>query len=110
MRDIGALATAFGEKFAKRMGRSTEPLSEDYIRRLDAYGWPAKVCERHMIERAVITALTGKRDLDCALPKSIGVTAPSAYTPGKSLKTWSGEISSQPSKRVIGKSAAQSAQ
>lgn len=109
MRDIGALATAFAKKFTNSIGRSIEPLSEDYIRRLDAYGWPDKVRDLPMIERAVNTTLADKLYLDCALPKSIGVTAPGACTPGKSLKTWSGEISSQPSKRVIGKSAAQSA-
>ena len=74
--DIGALAAAFAEKFAKSMGRSIEPLSADCIRRLEAYRWPGNVRElQNIIERAVITARDGKLNLDRALPESVGVIA-----------------------------------
>jgi len=74
--DIGALAAAFTEKFAKSMGRMIEPLSADYVRRLEAYRWPGNVRElQNIIERAVITARDGKLNLDRALPESDGAVA-----------------------------------
>jgi PAS domain S-box-containing protein len=77
--DIGALAGAFVEKFAKSLGRTIEPLSADCIRRLEAYRWPGNVRElQNIIERAVITARDGKLNLDRALPESIGVIAAAA--------------------------------
>jgi transcriptional regulator with GAF, ATPase, and Fis domain len=74
--DIGVLAAAFAEKFAKSMGRPIEPLSADCIRRLEAYRWPGNVRElQNIIERAVITARDRKLNLDRALPESDGVIA-----------------------------------
>ena len=58
--DIGLLAENFARKFAQRMGRAIESLSEDCIRRLKAYSWPGNVRElQNVIERAVITATDG---------------------------------------------------
>jgi PAS domain S-box-containing protein len=70
--DIGVLAAAFARKFAQRMGRTLEPLSEDRLRRLQAYGWPGNVRElQNIIERAVITSRDGRLNLDRALPESV---------------------------------------
>ena len=113
--DIGILAAAFAEKFAKSMGRPIEPLSVDCIRRLEAYRWPGNVRElQNIIERAVITARDGKLNLDRALPESVGVSRrrvdrrrrhrSSVCAPLKSLKIWSGTILSPPWKRAVGKS------
>ena len=69
--DIGLLAANFARKFAQRMGRSIESLSEDCIRRLKAYSWPGNVRElQNVIERAVITSRDGRLNLDRALPES----------------------------------------
>ncbi|MGZ8476789.1 MAG: sigma-54-dependent Fis family transcriptional regulator [Candidatus Binatia bacterium] len=74
--DIGVLAAAFAEKFARSMGRPIEPLSADCIRRLEAYRWPGNVRElQNIIERAVITARDRRLNLDRALPESVGVLA-----------------------------------
>ena len=74
--DIGILASVFAQKFAQRMGRTLEPLSEDCLRRLQAYSWPGNVRElQNIIERAVITSRDGKLDLDRALPESVNSTA-----------------------------------
>jgi PAS domain S-box-containing protein len=74
--DIGILAAAFAQKFAKNMGRSMEPLSLDCIRRLQAYRWPGNVRElQNIIERAVITSRDGRLNLDRALPESLRSTA-----------------------------------
>src|SRR5687768_11092682 len=55
--DIAILATAFAQKFAQRLGRTLEPLSEDCLKRLQAYNWPGNVRElQNIIERAVITS------------------------------------------------------
>jgi PAS domain S-box-containing protein len=69
--DISLLASTFANKFAQRMGRLIEPLSESCIGRLKAYGWPGNVRElQNVIERAVITARDGRLNLDRALPES----------------------------------------
>ncbi len=71
--DIAILAAQFAQKFAKNMGRSIEPLSQDCIRRLEAYRWPGNVRElQNIIERAVITSRDRKLNLDRALPESVG--------------------------------------
>jgi PAS domain S-box-containing protein len=79
--DIGVLAMAFARRFAQRMGRTLEPLSEDCLRRLQAYHWPGNVRElQNVIERAVITARDGRLNLDRALPDGAGPAA-AAETP-----------------------------
>jgi PAS domain S-box-containing protein len=78
--DIGLLATAFAQKFARRMGRALAPLSEDCRRRLETYNWPGNVRElQNVLERAVITARDGRLDLDRALPD--GAPAGAANVP-----------------------------
>ena len=68
--DIVLLASAFVAKFAQRLGRKIELLSEDYKRRLKAYAWPGNVRElQNVIERAVITSRDGRLNLDRALPE-----------------------------------------
>jgi PAS domain S-box-containing protein len=79
--DIGLLAANFTGKFAQRMGRSIDSLSEDCIRRLQAYSWPGNVRElQNVIERAVITSRDGRLNLDRALPESGKVTATEAVS------------------------------
>ena len=74
--DIGILATIFAQKFAQRMGRTIEPLSDDCLRRLQAYSWPGNVRElQNVIERAVITSRDGRLNLDRALPESVDAPA-----------------------------------
>ena len=74
--DIGILAAAFAQKFAKNMGRSMEALSLDCIRRLEAYRWPGNVRElQNIVERAVITSRDGRLNLDRALPESVNAVA-----------------------------------
>lgn len=68
--DIALLASAFAKRFAQRLGRNIEPLSEECLRRLKAYPWPGNVRElANVIERAVITAQDGRLNLDRALPE-----------------------------------------
>jgi transcriptional regulator with GAF, ATPase, and Fis domain len=79
--DIGILATAFARKYAQRMGRTLEPLSEDCLRRLEAYSWPGNVRElQNIIERAVITSRGGRLNLDRALPESVNTIAAALST------------------------------
>ena len=74
--DIGMLATAFARNFARRMGRRLVPLSDDCVRRLQAYNWPGNVRElQNIIERAVITSHDGHLNLDRALPESVNAAA-----------------------------------
>jgi PAS domain S-box-containing protein len=74
--DVGPLAAAFAKKFAQRMGRSIQPLSDDCIRRLEAYRWPGNVRElQNIVERAVITSRDGRLNLDRALPESVNAVA-----------------------------------
>ena len=74
--DIGMLATAFARNFARRMGRRLAPLSDDCVRRLQAYNWPGNVRElQNIIERAMITSRDGHLNLDRALPESVNAAA-----------------------------------
>lgn len=69
--DIVVLASTFAAKFAQRIGRSIEPLTENCKRRLKAYSWPGNVRElQNVIERAVITSCNGHVNLNRALPDS----------------------------------------
>ena len=74
--DVGPLAAGFAKKFAQRMARSIQPLSDDCIRRLEAYRWPGNVRElQNIVERAVITSRDGRLNLDRALPESVNAVA-----------------------------------
>jgi formate hydrogenlyase transcriptional activator len=67
------------------MGRTLDPLSEDCLRRLEAYSWPGNVRElQNIIERAVITSRDGRLNLDRALPESVNAIA-AALTTGKNV-------------------------
>ena len=76
--DIPLFASAFAEKFAKRMGRELEPLTEACIRRLKSYSWPGNVRElQNVIERAVITSHGNCLNLDRAFPETSASAASS---------------------------------
>jgi PAS domain S-box-containing protein len=80
--DVLVLAAAFAAKFAQRLGRSIEPLSEEYRRRLKSYSWPGNVRElQNVIERAVITSKDGRLNLDRALPDTGGNEVPRDGSP-----------------------------
>jgi PAS domain S-box-containing protein len=67
--DVLLLAEHFAARYARKMGRTLEPLTEACRRRLMAYHWPGNVRElANVIERAVITARGGRLDLDRAVP------------------------------------------
>jgi transcriptional regulator with GAF, ATPase, and Fis domain len=71
--DIALLASAFAQRFAKKMGRSILPLTDTCTRRLESYDWPGNVRElENIIERAVITSCDGRLNLDRALPNAGG--------------------------------------
>jgi transcriptional regulator with GAF, ATPase, and Fis domain len=85
--DIGLLAENFARRFANRMGRAIESLSEDCIRRLKSYGWPGNVRElQNVIERAVITSRDGRLNLDRALPESGKVAASETVSPEDTVR------------------------
>lgn len=65
--DIPALAQYFAQRFARKMGKPTPPLSSATLSRLALYHWPGNVRElQNVIERAVILA-TGN-ELTVQLP------------------------------------------
>jgi PAS domain S-box-containing protein len=67
--DVILLATAFIERFARRMGRRLEPLRPADELCLKSYAWPGNVRElQNVVERAVITAKDGWLDLCRCLP------------------------------------------
>jgi PAS domain S-box-containing protein len=67
--DIALLAETFLERFARKMGRSLDPLTEVQKARLCAYSWPGNVRElQNVLERAVIVARGGRIDLTRVLP------------------------------------------
>ncbi len=74
--DIPLLASAFLKRFAKRMGRTYGPLSQDNLDRLGTYNWPGNVREmENVIERAMITSPPGQLSFERALPNSNPIEA-----------------------------------
>jgi len=70
-QDIPALASAFAQRYALRYGRPVAGLTADQMRRLQGYAWPGNVRElQNVIERAVITAVGDRLNLDRALPEA----------------------------------------
>jgi len=91
--DIVVLASAFATKFARRMGRRIEPLSEECKKRLKAYAWAGNVRElQNVIERAVITSRDGRLNLDRALPDGGGETIRPAQMREAAIETASERI------------------
>jgi len=79
--DIPLLAQRFAERFARRTGRTLEPLSAEDVQRLRAYSWPGNVRElENVMERAVMTSAGRRIELDQALPEP-GSSQPGAAAP-----------------------------
>lgn len=77
--DVLALANAFAQSFAQRIGKPIRPLDSDTQRRLLAYEWPGNVRElQNVIERAVITSLDGNVRLADLQSTTRPIPAPSA--------------------------------
>ena len=75
--DVVRLASVFAKRFAAKMGRTIAPLTADCARQLKDFSWPGNVRElQNVIERAVITAVDGKLNLDRALPEASQVHMP----------------------------------
>ncbi|HEY5704105.1 MAG TPA: sigma 54-interacting transcriptional regulator [Terrimicrobiaceae bacterium] len=69
--DIFLLAEAFGRRFAERMGRRFDELTDEDKRLLKAYAWPGNVRElQNVIERALILSSGRKLDLSRAMPQA----------------------------------------
>jgi PAS domain S-box-containing protein len=71
--DIAALATAFQQRFARRMGKHVDPPHAEDLRLLTAYQWPGNIRElQNVIERALILSQSSRIDLARALPAAQG--------------------------------------
>jgi DNA-binding NtrC family response regulator len=71
--DIFFIAEAFLRRFAERMGRRFEELTDEDKRLLKAYSWPGNVRElQNVIERALILSSGRKLDLSRAMPQADG--------------------------------------
>lgn len=67
-RDVEQLATAFVERFARRMGKQIRPLTEEQRRRLRSYDWPGNVRElQNIIERAMLLTTGPELQLERAM-------------------------------------------
>jgi PAS domain S-box-containing protein len=79
-RDVEQLATAFAQRFAHRMGKHINPLTDDQLRRLRRYDWPGNVRElQNVLERAII--LTSGSDLQLERALSGFVASPPGAPP-----------------------------
>jgi transcriptional regulator with GAF, ATPase, and Fis domain len=69
--DIFLLAEALGRRFAERMGRRFEELTDEDKGLLKAYSWPGNVRElQNVIERALILSSGHKLELTRAMPQA----------------------------------------
>jgi len=65
--DIPLLANHFLAQLARRLGRPTPRLTLANVQELQRYSWPGNIRElQHVLERALITAKSGKLRLDLA--------------------------------------------
>ncbi len=86
--DVGLLAEALAQRFARNMGKSLAPLTPECKRRLARYSWPGNVRElSNVIERAVITAVDGRLNLDRALPECVPAREPEPVAQGWDFDT-----------------------
>jgi len=89
--DIPAMASAFAQRYAQRIGKSVAALTSEDTRRLQGYGWPGNVRElQNVIERAVVTAVGNRLNLDRALPEVApvaGHASPAAAVDVSSIRT-----------------------
>ena len=84
-RDVEQLATAMAQRFARRMGKSINPLTDDQFRLLRGYDWPGNVRElQNVMERALI--LTSGRELQLVRAMS-GFAAAPATVPTESIES-----------------------
>jgi PAS domain S-box-containing protein len=80
--DIVQLAQSFVERFSRHNGKQMWPLSEEAVQRIKSYPWPGNVRElENVIERAVITSLSGELDLERILPAKESPGMESSKTP-----------------------------
>jgi transcriptional regulator with GAF, ATPase, and Fis domain len=69
--DLPLLAEAFATRYARRMGRTAEPIGPADVARLKAYDWPGNVRElQNVIERSLILSSSGRLALDRAMPRT----------------------------------------
>ena len=73
VEDVGALASHFLAKFSAENGRSLSTISQDAMRRLEAYAWPGNVRElSNAIERATVLAAKEETVLEVShLPSAL---------------------------------------
>jgi PAS domain S-box-containing protein len=68
--DVARLAQAFVDRIGRRLGRTFAPLTQECVRRLEAYAWPGNVRElENVIERAAVISRDARLNLERALPE-----------------------------------------
>jgi len=67
-RDVEQLATTFAQRFARRMGKRINPLTDEQVKQLRSYDWPGNVRElQNVIERAIILTSGSELQLERAM-------------------------------------------
>ena len=87
-RDVEHIAGAFVQRFARRMGKRVDLLTDDQRKQLRAYDWPGNVRElQNVIERAMILTNGGPLRLDRAMAgfTSLPSSVPAAASPAGAL-------------------------
>jgi formate hydrogenlyase transcriptional activator len=70
--DIPLLARFFADKFARRMNKTVDSISEEAMRILSSYHWPGNIRElQNVIERAVILCQCSQLQVDSVLRESM---------------------------------------
>lgn len=81
-RDVEQLATAFAQRFSRRMGKRIDLLTDEQLKRLRGYDWPGNVRElQNVIERAIILTSGGELQLERAMSGFTRTTASTAPAP-----------------------------
>ncbi len=86
--DIAPLAERFVSRIARRLGKPFRPPGLEALARLREYDWPGNVRElQNVIERALVTSVDGRLDLDRALPAAAPTAPPGGPAAGLRVLT-----------------------
>jgi PAS domain S-box-containing protein len=80
-RDVEQIASAFVQRFARRMGKRISALTENQLKRLRGYDWPGNVRElQNVIERAIILTSGAELQLERAMSGFAQTAAPAVVS------------------------------
>ncbi len=118
-QDIAVLAVHFAKKYADSNGLPHRPISDDAMKRLEAYDWPGNVRElENAMHRAVLLAgadeigaeailLTEGEALEAAIAPTAEEPAPGEATADEAAEPQGADVAGPAGEKLVGKTVAE---